>query len=266
MIRRLQKFSESFVKGCICLFLLLLAACDGGVLVEGLNSRQSIEAIVRLGQAGIPAKRLKSESSSGLYDLSVRDEFQQRAYEVLHEYSLPRTDKENFFQVTKARGFVPNSREIAALRLDHALALELERLLEVVPGIVEVKAVVRTGKEGSKVSLVIKYTKIGNKKPFELAEIESVLLHTVPNLEKEFINISSSELFISSEQASSVFSTVWPFKFSVDDGQVKSVSLQIGLAVLISIVSGFAFGLIFGSRSRRLSVIEVDDSKKRLAE
>src|SRR5690606_4179144 len=103
----------------------------------------------------------------------------QNANEVLHEFGLPREDHETVEELTEQKGFIPNSQEMAQMRLERALAVQLEHLLQALPGVVDVRATVQS-QRGERAqptaSVVIRYVASGGKTPFSLDEIRRLAM------------------------------------------------------------------------------------------
>ena len=195
----------------VCSLLLaagFLAGCGGTRELEGsLDSKQSIEMMVVLSRSGIHADREKVASGQGEhYRVTVPSREYSRALELLHEYDLPQKRAEDIESFTRAPGFTPNSVEISDLRLDYALSLELERLLAALPGVIEVRAMVRshlrrhqgqgTAEESAGTSIVVRYASASTAMPFTEEEIKEIVLQAVPGMTADSIRVKATRVFL----------------------------------------------------------------------
>lgn len=128
----------------IVLILTFLSACsEQELLVSDVDERSSVEIMVVLQESGIDAERIQlSSGRESRFKIQVSQAEYLQALNILHQYGLPRSDQDNLANITKPQGFSPNPPEIAALRLDHAIALEIERMLSSFPGVIDRKSVV----------------------------------------------------------------------------------------------------------------------------
>ena len=139
--------TSTFVRGVGCvLFLITLAACGSEEVVTDLDQRAANSAVSILNQYGISAsKQSVGRGANVRYSLSVRAAQLAEAVSVLSVHDIPaEREPESFADLTAQRGLVPNSREVEALRLDHALALQIEALIANLPGVRSVSALVRS--------------------------------------------------------------------------------------------------------------------------
>lgn len=246
-------------------FLILLAlsivGCRDDSLVQNISAKQSVEILVTLRKHGIAASREERESGKDTrYNVFVSNEDYSKALEILHEYNLPQESEASIIDVTKQRGFVPNSPEIMALRLDHALALEAERLILGLQGVVDVKVLVRSQLDGGRnwkevaatdaasanASVVVRFAK---QKDFNkenlIQEITSIVAKTVPGISQSAIEVVSSELQIADISSESVLNMhkMHGLSFHVPDSERRSAYRSIFALVVSSIVIGAFFTL-----------------------
>ena len=188
-----------------------------------------MEVVVRLGRAGIAAERLRSSSSEDgnpLYSVFVDEVDYGRSMEILYEYALPGRASGGIEELTKPRTFLPNSLQIENLRLNHVLALEVERLVSAMPGVVSVSAVVRLPAYGTDsfaallpvasrtalgrevdsaasngaesaggAAVVVRYVpSISGRVPFAVPELKSMVGRLLPELKPADIEIVASRV------------------------------------------------------------------------
>jgi len=142
------------------LLMLLLASCESAPVAEHVSLPEANEIVSELSAQGIAAAVDKERGASGRYLVSVRQSLYAEAATVLRERQLPRPARESFAAVVQPHGLLPNTRELEALRVDYALAVQLEELLATLPAVDSVRAVIRSSfgssAEEPSVSVVIR--------------------------------------------------------------------------------------------------------------
>jgi|GEM_PF-3168460 len=253
----------------ICVFFL---GCNRSEILSGLSARQSIKALVILHRHGIDAVREDGAGGTkASYKISVADAQYKQAMEILFRYNLPQEQSESIEELTRKQGFVPLSDELSRFRIDHALSLQLERVLETFPGVVEVKAVVRTQlarnalnpseqpESQSRASLIIK-TEDG----FVLDEglrnkLFGIITRSVPGLRSEnveFVNSPVSSLGVegvSGIPPGSLIELPLPFNFRVSADDSPWVRERLWALLLIAISASLVLGFVMGRWRRKTS-------------
>lgn len=272
MTRRLVRLVAVLVAATVV--LLSLSGCaEREELLSDLDTHQSIDVVVALERSGIHAQRERvAKGREERYVVYVSQGDYARALQVLHEYRLPGDPATSIDQVTAPQGFVPNARELTNVRLDHAIALSVERLLSALPGVVEVRAVVRSYHSSAAddrrltvsaptASVVIRYLSPSGVLPFSLDDAKEMVRKAVPGLSPDSLSVTTTRVILSGElipegvpdpNATGVpLSSLLPFLFRVAPGEQQRALRQILGVVLISTVSGGVLGLWLGLRSRR---------------
>lgn len=254
--------------GVLIATLSLLACAGSEELLSGLEVQQAVEIVVALKNSGVTAEMERvSTGREEKYSVTVSRSDRMSAMRVLDEYHLPRKSDETFESLTTGDAFVPNLREIAQLRFDRALSVEVERALAAFDGVVEARAVIRSqllldsGKSSSpSASVVIRYTSKSGTQPFSSDEIKNTVAKSVPGLTPEGVNLNTTRVFLSgaptSDTAAGVdakgnvvtLARVRPFPFMVpaaDQTRVRNI--------LSALLGGFALtGLVIGWALSRL--------------
>ncbi len=144
----------------ILLAVLVLTACESAPVAEHVSLPEANEIVSELSGQGIAAAVEKERGAAGRYLVSVRQSLYAEAAAVLRERQLPRPARESFASVVQPHGLLPNTRELEALRVDYALAVQLEELLATLPAVDSVRAVIRSSfgpsPEGPSVSVIIR--------------------------------------------------------------------------------------------------------------
>ena len=179
----------------LCFCLGAFSACERVQVAEDLNQQEAHEVLNVLSQAGIQAESEKGRGGgSAKYAVGVSRSDYTAAIKLLSQNSLPRERELSFSELLEPRGLIPNSREIEALRVDHALARELEELIENKAGVLAVKAAVRmhfsgANSSGPQVALVVRQTSEG---AVNRAAILPIVQSLVPGIAVENVRIDLS--------------------------------------------------------------------------
>lgn len=174
------------------LLLLLCVGCAEVPIAEDVNQSQATEIVAVLIEHGIAAESAKTAGGHGKYSVHVKRELYPHAITILHERGLPSPQEPSFAETIASKGFLPNSREIESLRVDRAMAAEIEEALRQHPGVSGVKVVVRraTAADGIKagVSVIIQ-----EKEGFSVnkEDVVQVVVKAVPGIAAEDVFVSS---------------------------------------------------------------------------
>jgi type III secretory pathway lipoprotein EscJ len=180
----------------LCLCLGSFSACERVQVAEDLNQQEAHEVINVLSQAGIQSESERGRGgSSAKYSVGVGRSDYTAAIKLLAQNSLPRERGLSFSELIEPKGLIPNSREIEALRVDQAIARQLEELIANKAGVLSVKAAVRmhfSGGEsaGPQVALVIRQT---SKASVNSVMLVPIIQSMVPGIPVENIRIDLSE-------------------------------------------------------------------------
>jgi type III secretion protein J len=119
-------------------FLSALAVGLGGCGVElehGLNERQANQVAAVLEAAGVAADKVPEEGTNEVYKIVVARGEAGRAFALLEARDLPRREQRGLSETFAAGSLLPSATEDRA-RYGAALAAELERTLQGMPGVV----------------------------------------------------------------------------------------------------------------------------------
>lgn len=179
----------------ILLACLLLSGCDASTIVEDRSQREAIEIVALLHGYGINAVVRRESGSRGRYYLEVEKSARTQAQTILWEKGYPKESETTFNELVAPHGLIPNSSEIEALRVDRAMALELEEMLRNYPGVSSARAVVRVnyakehaGVQGvaPSVSVVVQQKQAIQLEPNSLVEL---VQRTVPGVAREQVTV-----------------------------------------------------------------------------
>ena len=120
-----------------------LVACQDAVVVQEVSQRQANRVVSTLNESGIAALAVKESGGRGRYRVEVKRGYYSQAVSLIEKQGLPGEERPAFSELVEPRGLLPNSRDAEHLRLDHALAVELEEVLSTAGGVSQSKALVR---------------------------------------------------------------------------------------------------------------------------
>lgn len=252
---------------CSIYLSLLLAGCsEQQELASNLDTHQSIEIVVALKGVGISSSRERTSAGrDSRYTVSVSPSEYLRALQVMHEYRLPSEQNERFNEITAVQGLTPNSPEMNRLRMDRALGLEAERVLSGLPGVMDVKAVVRTNPQSSvedsrpgglqavpSVAVVIRYLSPSGNIPFSVDEVRKIVSKTVPGADADSIMVNTARVFFAGasplegesgeKNSEAAFIQLRPFPFRVVPSERMKAYAQIGTLFLGATLAGIILG------------------------
>lgn len=205
-----------------------MVACSSAPIAQDIAQSQANEIVALLADNGISAVAQKGSGGGARYSVEVDAEYYTRAISLLHRHGLPGEVKRSFNELVAPQGLIPNSREMESLRLDHALATEIEEAVSNHPGVASVRVIVRASflkdKSEPAVSAVIQ------QKPGAALNAEAltgVIQRAVPGMRPE-------NVFVSMESAPAL---------SAGDGGLEGV-VNVGGAVVRVPLVPFLFGRV----------------------
>jgi type III secretory pathway lipoprotein EscJ len=233
--------------------LVCATACGTSPVADELSQREANQIVSALQSKGVDSSTEKERGSKGRYSVVVSSSDFGKAASLLSELGLPAERKASFSELVSSSGFLPSSREVEALRLDRALAAELEDLVLGHPEIATAHIVVRSHSVGAQAA-ASSIAVVAQKKAsaaVEPAAIREIVSRSVPGIRTEDIVVSLSEqsvVGVSSPVVARVADALVPFLvfWRVPSSEYNSLA---GLVVaLLAFVGGLAGvgGYIFG--------------------
>lgn len=191
---------------------LAAAGCSGDRELQiNLSSAESVEITVMLAEQGIDAERIVQPGKDEKYKILVSSGEMDKALKLMRdyrlEYRLPADGKDDCEELTKPAGFAPNTPTISELRLDCAIARDVERVLKALPGVVEARALVRANlkrlplnltadAESPGASVVLRYASPSGTLPFGLKEAKEIVARSVPGLNPENVQMETIRVIL----------------------------------------------------------------------
>lgn len=202
----------------LILFSQLIIACAAKEEVaSNLSIGQAIEVLLSLSHSGVSAQRLKTGTGKNeKFSIVVPADDYLKAIEILHEFNLPRKDTETLESLTAQEGFTPNIKQISELKLDRALAVEAERLILALNGIVDARVVIRSNLVSSenflgatsperdanrpKATIVLKFNTSNENLPVEIEQkIKNIISQIVPTISADDILLTALRVNLDGE-------------------------------------------------------------------
>ncbi len=244
-----------------------MLGCRERELLSDLEQDQAMRGIVLLQRTGITAEReLQSSGRTRKYRLLVNENDYPRALRVLHQFGFPSAAAGELDDLVKPRGFVPVAPELARIRANYALAVQLERLLTTLPGVLDARVVVQadeddgelTDASGSRASVVLRYASEGST-ALEVSRIQEMVASAVPGLQAERVTVQVAQIALSALMPPTGIDTSgenkpvpltqvsrFPFHFRVPETERTAVLRQLAVSILSGVVLAGVVGYFVG--------------------
>lgn len=249
---------------------LLLSGCNVTPVAYDLTQKQATEIVAVLSAHGIYAEVSRGVGGRALYTVSVKNGYYTQAVSLLHEKGLPRDPEPSFSDLIESKGFLPNSRELDQVRLDRALALEIEKIIGNLPAVKSVSAIARVNYSddaGPAVSLAIAARADAE---IDQARLVDLVVKAVPGLTPEQVGISvqkelpaqelatNAGIFTESGKVITVPLTPFLLSFRVPEGDYNGLALTLLGCILVVAVVGGVFGYWYGFYQHSKNLFEAD--------
>jgi type III secretory pathway lipoprotein EscJ len=250
------------------ILLLCLTGCSEEQILGEIDQLQANQIVAVLSQHGIVSHARKGGMGGSKYAVYVSDSDYSLAVSLLQAHQLPREKQASFSELTTAKGFMPVSSEIEALRLDHALGLEIEEKLRALARVADVKVAVRLHSVSSPEQVGATVIVIPEKdyNP-ELEQFSRALELLVPGISPARIQVIVGELeskqIVVSKQgvtakgvsagannAQMIYRPLVPFLylFEVPVGEHRALALLLLVCIVVTALSCCILGFVSGRR------------------
>lgn len=230
---------------------LVFTGCGSTPVADDLAQREANEIIAVLRERGINGAVTKGRGNSR-YSVSVASGKHGEAATVLSRLGLPGERRPSFQEMTATSGIIPSSRAVESLRLDRALAAQIEELLQARADVYSASVVVRrhvVGSERPSVSVIVQRQPGATLSADEVREIAA---HSVLGVGKDdvFVSIGDAPRFkdAASQGEKAGDSDLVPFLliWQVPRDHYNSLAgVVVVLMVIVSALAGLA-GYIIG--------------------
>jgi type III secretory pathway lipoprotein EscJ len=180
-IRRNKALTSWSVRLIFLVWVILLAGCNSSPIAHDLSQSQATQIVALLNQKGIGAQASKESGSRGRFTVTVKKDKYAQAVALINEKGLPAEPELSFAELVAPQGLLPSSREVEALRLDHAMAAEVEELLQSHPAIASARVVIRMS--------VVAQERRGHK--IDSQEVVQLVLRSVPGIKPENVYVAA---------------------------------------------------------------------------
>lgn len=244
---------------CVLSLTVLFASCNESRLVQGVTQRQAIEIVALLHGNEVRAQIEKEKGGRALFAVDVDSDDYLRAMSLIKKNNLPSEATLSFRELVSQRSLLHNSRDIEALRLDRALAVEVEEALMALPLVRSAKVIVRKkfsefeDEQGISVVVTARNVEELNKE-----ELVTIVLQAIPGIKKEQIVIAYKEHVEapSSKNGTSNYKLAPFFIWDIAQGDVRELTLVSIIALIISLLVGLIFGYSYASVRQRQHIDE----------
>lgn len=241
------------------IFILLLTSCRSVEIAENLNQYQTHRIITELNTRGISSYSMSSKAKKGSFSVFVNRSDRLPAIAIINNNELLPKPDNDFNELTKSKGFLPNSRAVENLRLDKALSLDIENILSNHPLIDTVKVIVRVNyvDKDSQPSVSAIITTKENKE-LEANDVTPLIINSIPGVTEDKVTVLvnsmdvenySNQLYGLTNQAGKILPrALVPFlMWEVPEG----VDFELGLAILVLLIIGLLLGYLLGYFSKK---------------
>jgi len=211
--------------------------------------REANEIVAILSSHTIEASLVKVRGSKGRYSVVVNESDLPAAAGVLGRLGLPAEKKPSFQELTSSNGIIPPSREVEALRVDRAIASELEELFRSRSDIASASVMVRmhSRQPEDRPTVTVVAQKAGAA-TLDLNEVREIASRGVPGIQKEDVYVSVAEAHESTQggvgSGSALVSFLGIWRVPAEDHN-RLVALVLFLVIFSGVLAGFA-GYILG--------------------
>lgn len=266
----MQQYVRRILVSCLLVLSgIYLTGCTTDPIAEDLSQTQATTIVATLSQVGIPAQASHESGAKGRYTVTVKHQWYNQAVTVLHERGLPKQEEMSFADTVAARGFLPSSREIEALKIDRAQAAEIEEAIRILPAVQQVRVIVRRASvpEGG-VPAVSVVAETKENSTLTGQDLEPIVTKAIPGVLPENISISlvaaqpiaviKKTEGVESAEGRTMYVPLAPFLgyWRVADGDVSGLSLALLIGLLIIGSIGAFLGYWYGYLQQTRMLVE----------
>lgn len=231
------------------LLLTLVTGCGTSPVADELGQRDANKLVAVLGENGIEATTEKARGAKGKYSVVVASGDFAQAATLLTRLGLPAERGASFAELMVPSGILPASADVENMRMDRAIAAEVEQLLLGYEGVSTVSVVVRSHAVPSGASpsvSIVAQTKSGSM--FDQSKAREVVARAVPGVKVTDISFSLSEAQHGLTPSTPGNDPLVPFLqyWRVPASEYNSLAyLLIGLMSFVAFLTGVG-GYIYG--------------------
>jgi type III secretory pathway lipoprotein EscJ len=238
--------------------ILLLSGCGDVAVVQELEQGEAHAIVAALLEKGIPARIEKERGARAKYTVWVPEAGYGESVKILNEQQLIHEQTPMVSELLKGSSLLPPSRDVEQMRLDYALASQLQDLIAEVPGVSTAKVMVQLRSIASgqlpSVSVILK-SEIGGR--VVSSEIVDLVAKSVGGIDRERISVQvvstpslKTETLPSVGTAIPVAKQMTPFLgiWRVPSDQYVGIAVTVVALLLFMALAGGCVGFYAGQR------------------
>lgn len=232
-----------------CLAATLTVGCGSTPVADDVAQREANEIVAVLSKNNIQAQLVKGRGAKGRYSVVVQEGDFPTAAEVLSRLGLPADKRPSFQELTGGNGIIPPSREVEALRLDKAIASELEDIFRARSDVASASVLVRMhSREANERPTVTVVVQSSGASPLDVAEIREISRRSIPGIQVDDVYVSVAQAVSPLDRSAVPQVSLVPFlgfwKVPAEDhtGLVVLVVFLVGLSGVLAGLAGYIVG------------------------
>lgn len=242
----------------ITLLLIFLVACKDEIVARGVDQKQANEIVSIFARENINSKVVNDKNSKKLLMILVDKENFNKAATILTTKSLPREKGASFSDVIGHHGILPDSKKMENLRLDKALALEIEDNILKIDGISQASVVVRKESlEDEKEPMVsVLLIKKPNASFLNVDNIIRIIKTAIPGVKDKNINVleelgegldeaNNIGILLNDDDSKLVKLNKFLGKFNVASEEIGRLNILFASLMIISFLLGISFTSLY---------------------
>lgn len=235
---------------CLMPVVFSICGCGSKPVATDLSQREAHEIISLLQDSGIDSTADRDRGGKAKFTVSVSAAEYLKSIKILHEHNLPAEHTVSFNDLIGESGLLPASRDVESMRIDRAMAMEVEELLGAMPGVASSAVVVRakSAEQGSVPSIAVVVQKRGAE-VVDQEKIKELVGRAMPNIAPDNISITIEQtkndgIPRASETKQNLVRLLG--FFSIPEDQYQGIVLcLLGVLVVVGITAGI-MGYFFG--------------------
>lgn len=232
-----------------CLSVSLLGGCSSAPVADDVAQREANEIVAVLDRHSISASLVKARGAKGRYSVIVAEGDFPEAAAVLSRLGLPADKRPSFQELIGGNGIIPPSREVEALRLDRAIASELEDMFRVRTDIASVSVLVRMhSRESNERPTVTVVTQSSDGEQLDVAEVREIARRAVPGIQSDDVYVTVAQLpdeirnNANGSEKLVPFLRLWRVPEGDHSGLVSLVVFLVGFSSILAGLAGYILG------------------------
>jgi type III secretory pathway lipoprotein EscJ len=249
--RKRSSLASAFTLSIIFGLGVSLSACNSKSIADDVSQREANEIVAVLDKNNISSDTVKIRGGKGRYGVVVSSADFATAAQTLTRLGLPAEKRSGFDELTAGNGIIPPSNEVEALRLDRAVAVELEELFLSRGDLTKVSVIVRSHscRSGEKPMVTVLAHRLASAQ-VSIESLRELAKRAVPGLSPEDVYVSLSvasaggALGDNRIQTTELVNFLGFWKIPVGDHSGAVIAV-LGLLIVTGVLASLA-GYLFG--------------------